>query len=132
MYVRRYFNEDARFRVIEMVDDIKSTFISMIHDVPWMDEATKRKAIEKAQALTAHIGYPDELVNDTKIEEYYNGLDIRSDEYLMNALRMNRFKVDYALRQLRKPNNKTDWVKHASPAVNNAFYSSFENSIRKN
>lgn len=115
-----------------MVDDIKATFISMIHDVPWMDEVTKHKAIEKAQALTAHIGYPDELVNDTKIAEYYKDLDLRSNEYLMNALRLNKFKVDYALRQLRNSNNKTDWVNHASSAVNNAFYSSFENSIRKN
>lgn len=131
LYVRRFFNEDSRLRVIEMVEDMRASFIQMIHDVPWMDETTKRKAIGKAQALSAHIGYPDELVNDTKIEEYYAGLELTPDEYLMNALRLNRFKVDYALRQLRKPNNKTDWVKHATPAVNNAFYSAFENSIRK-
>ena len=35
------------------------------------------------------------------------------------ALRLNIFKVD-----------KTDWKRHAKPAIVNAFYSSIENSIQ--
>jgi len=44
---------------------------------------------------------------------------------------MNIFGTDYSFNKLRLPVNKTDWVRHARPAVVNAFYSSLENSIRK-
>lgn len=129
--MRRYFDNNVRHRVVEMVEDIRDAFIQMLHDVPWMDDDTKQKAISKAQALTTHIGYPDELTNDTNIEELYKDLELTSDEYLMNALRLNHYKTDFAYRQLHVPINKTHWLSHASPAVINAFYSAIENSIRK-
>lgn len=132
LYVRRYFDEGVRERVFEMVENIRASFIAMLHDVAWMDEETKKKAIKKAEALIPHIAYPDELTDDKKIEEFYSDLEeLKADEYLMNALRLNHFKVDYVFKRLRVANNKTDWVRHATPAVINAFYSAFENSIRK-
>lgn len=131
LYVRHYFDNNVRDRAVKMVEDIRGAFIEMLHDVPWMDDETKQKAISKAQALTTHIGYPDELTNDTLIEELYKDLEITQDEYLMNAIRLNHFKTDFAFRQLHNPINKTHWLSHASPAVINAFYSAIENSIRE-
>lgn len=103
----------------------------MLHKVTWMDEKTKNAAINKAKSLTAHIAFPDELTNKTKLEEFYKSLEMNEDEYLMNALRLNRFKTENALRNLYKPVNKTDWLAHATPAMTNAFYSALENSIRE-
>lgn len=39
--------------------------------------------------------------------------------------------TDYSFNKLRQPINKTEWLRHARPAIVNAFYSSLENSIRK-
>lgn len=103
----------------------------MLHKVTWMDEKTKSAAINKAIALSAHIAYPKELTNKTKLDEYYKSLEMVEDEYLMNALRLNKFKTENALRDLYKPVNKSDWLAHATPAMTNAFYSALENSIRK-
>lgn len=103
----------------------------MLHKVTWMDEKTKNEAINKAKSLTAHIAFPEELTNKTKLEEFYKSLEMKEDEYLMNALRLNRFKTENALRNLYKPVNKTDWLAHATPAMTNAFYSALENSIRE-
>lgn len=75
--------------------------------------------------------FTDEIMDDRKLEEYYEGLEINPDTYLESVLRMNVFGTDYAFNKLRKPVNKTDWVTHARPAIVNAFYSSIENSIRK-
>lgn len=130
LYVRKYFNENVRHRVVEMVENIRSSFINTLHNVSWMDETTKKAAIGKAKTLTAHIGYPDELTNNTKLEEYYSRLEIKSDEYFMNALRLNFFKTNYMYLQLHRPVNKTEWLGHSTPAVINAFYSAIENSIR--
>lgn len=96
-----------------------------------MDETTRLAAFDKAKAMTTHIGYPDEIMDNKKLEEYYGELEIDPDRYLESVLNMNVFGTDYAFNKLRKPVNKTDWVTHARPAIVNAFYSSIENSIRE-
>lgn len=131
LYVRRYFNDQSKHHAIEIVENIRSSFIDILHKVKWMDEETKNEAILKAKALVAHIAYPDELTNNTKLEEYYQKLDMDENEYMLNALRLNHFKTEYAIRELYEPVNKTDWLTHATPAMTNAFYSALENSIRK-
>lgn len=103
----------------------------MLTKIDWMDDVTKQSAIAKADALVTHIAYPNELVNNTKLEQFYRELDIDENEYLFNALAMHKFKVDYMFRELYTPVNKTEWISHATPAMTNAFYSALENSIRK-
>lgn len=131
LYVRKFFNEKSKQHAEEIVENIRSSFIDMLHKVTWMDETTKSAAVDKAKALIAHIAYPKELTNKTKLEQYYKSLEMNEDEYLMNALRLNKFKTEYALRELYNPVNKTDWLTHATPAMTNAFYAALENSIRK-
>ena len=96
-----------------------------------MDEKTRQSALEKAASMSSHIAYPDELLDDNKLEGFYKGLELSSDNYLGSILNLTLFGTEYAFTKLRKPVNKTDWVSHGRPAVVNAFYSSIENSIRK-
>lgn len=134
MYVRRYFNEDAKQRAIELVNNIRSEFIHLLHDVPWMDEQTKVAAIEKARALQTHIGYPDELDDDAKLEEFYKDLNIdtSSDGTMFENVRnVRRFDRNSSFNLLRETVNKTDWRMHSMPSMVNAQYSPLENSIRK-
>lgn len=102
----------------------------MLHKVEWMDEKTKNAAIEKAKALISHIAYPQELTNNTYLEEFYGSLEMKDDEYFLNALRLNKFKTERALRELYEPVDKMSWLTHATPAMTNAFYSALENSIQ--
>lgn len=51
-------------------------------------------------------------------------------DYLRNALNLTVFGINFGLRKLREPVNKTDWITHGRPAVVNAYYSPLENSIR--
>lgn len=130
LYVRKYFNEKSKKNAQEIVGNIKSSFIDMLQQVSWMDESTKRAAVDKAKALIAHIAFPNELTNKTELENFYKLLTMNENEYFMNALRLNKFRTEYALRQLYEPVNKSDWLAHATPAMTNAFYSALENSIR--
>jgi neprilysin len=81
--------------------------------------------------MVSHIGYPDELMDDKKLEEYYDGLKIDSGKFLECVLRLNQFRVDKKLLKLHKPVNKTDWTTHSGAAVVNAYYKPIENSIRE-
>lgn len=114
-----------------MVNNIRKEFESLVVKLPWMDDATKKAAIDKAKALAEHIGYPNELADNGKLEEYYALLEIERDNWLMNALRLRKFKTDLGHYKLREAVNKTDWQDHSKIAIVNAFYSPLENSIRR-
>lgn len=96
-----------------------------------MDEETRKSALDKAASMTSHIAYPDELLDDKKLEQFYEKLELTDDNYLGGILNLTLFGVEYSFSKLRKPVNKSDWVTHGRPAIVNAFYSSIENSIRE-
>jgi len=130
LYVRKYFNEDARQNAVEMVAGIRSEFKKIVGKVDWMDEKTRQSAFEKVDAMSTHIAYPDELLDDQKLIQFYDALDMSEEYYLKSILNMTLFATEFAFNRLRKPVNKTDWISHGRPAIVNAFYSSIENSIQ--
>ena len=92
--------------------------------------SNRERAKDKAASMTPHIGYPDELLDRTKLTNLYDKLEMGTTDYLRNALNLTVFGTNYSFRKLRQRVNKTDWVTHGRPAVVNAFYSPLENSIR--
>jgi neprilysin len=131
LYIRKHFREDSKKAALEMVQNIEVEFEEILKTVDWMDAKTREQALDKVKSMATHIGYPDELMNNKKLEEYYEGLKIDSTNYLESILRLNRFGTNKVFLKLRQPVNKTDWITHSKPAVVNAFYSPIENSIRK-
>lgn len=57
-----------------MVSDIRAEFEEILKKVDWMDDATRANAIDKARSMSTHIAYPDELLDDRKLEEFYEGV----------------------------------------------------------
>ena len=96
-----------------------------------MDKKTKKAASDKVKSMASHIGYPSELLDDKKLEEFYEKLEIREDDYFQSTLNLTLFHIDKYFQRLNKPVNKSDWVDHGSSAVVNAFYNPNENSISK-
>ncbi|KAH8294815.1 hypothetical protein KR018_003377, partial [Drosophila ironensis] len=130
LYVRKHFHKDSKANALEMVSDIRDVFNDILDEVNWMDDKTKKEAKEKLHSMATHIGYPDEMLDNEKLAKYYEKLNINPDKYFESFLGMNIFGTDYSFNKLRLPVNKTDWVRHARPAIVNAFYSSLENSIQ--
>lgn len=99
------------------MNSVREEYIKILREVPWMDEGTRTAAIEKATSMTSHIAYPDELIDNNKLEEYYNGLDTQPNTLLHNVLRVNSFKDNHVIHKLRDPVNKTEWITHTMPAT---------------
>lgn len=131
LYVRKYFNEESKKAAVDLVNSIREEYIKILKEVSWMDEVTREAAIEKAKSMTSHIAYPDELTDNNKLEEYYDGLELDPETLLQNVLRIRTFKDNHLIKKLRQSVNKTDWETHTMPATVNAAYSPLENSIRK-
>ncbi|KAI5641316.1 peptidase family m13 domain-containing protein [Phthorimaea operculella] len=130
MYIRKYFNEASKDSALEMVNDIRHQFRKTLNEVDWMDEKTRKEAIEKADAMASHIAYPKEMLDNQKLTEFYEGLEMSSDQLMESVLNLTLFGTEYLFSKLREPVNKSDWVTHGRPAIVNAFYSSIENSIQ--
>lgn len=96
-----------------------------------MDEETKRAALDKADSMSSFIAYPDELLDDKKLEGFYAPLEITPGDYLQSVLNLTLFSTEYSLSQLRLPVNKSDWITYGDSAVVNAYYSPNDNSMRK-
>lgn len=97
-----------------------------------MDEDTKKVAVDKAKSTRAHIGFLQELSNKTKLEEHYQSfqsLSLNESEFLMNVFRVNKFELDYAFRQLRKPMENDNWLYYPSPTTVGAFHVKQQNEI---
>lgn len=63
-----------------MVEDIRNAFKQELSEVQWMDEETRKEAMEKADFMNYFIGYPDWYDNVTVLEEYYRGVSSRNDK----------------------------------------------------
>ena len=63
-----------------MVEDLRSAFKELVTEAEWMDADTQVKAQQKADMMLQLIGYPDWLVDNDKVDEYFWYDQWRSDE----------------------------------------------------
>lgn len=62
-----------------MVNDIRDEFKTILENLDWMDNVTKKAALEKAASMATHIAYPDELLDNKKLEEFYQNVSIKNN-----------------------------------------------------
>ena len=72
-----------------------------------MDQRTKQNAIKKLQSMEFRIGYPDEILRDELVSEYYDELEM-SDDYFANILAIGRFSADSMFMQLNESNSRDE------------------------
>ncbi|XP_012675655.2 phosphate-regulating neutral endopeptidase PHEX [Clupea harengus] len=129
LFVDKHFQEDKKHMMEELIDGIRWAFIDMLEkENDWMDETTKKKAVEKAHAVLPKVGYPEFILNDTYINEDIKELTFSEKDYFGNVMQTLRFIAQSDIGWLRKPVPRTEWF--TNPTTVNAFYSSFTNQIR--
>ena len=57
---RSIFLQNHAVAWIELVANLMKTYENSIHELSWMTDATKEKALDKLRKITTKIGYPDE------------------------------------------------------------------------
>lgn len=120
LYVKRYFNEDAKKRVLVLVNNLQKSFENRINHLDWMSDSTKQKAKEKLYAITKKIGYPDKWRN-------YDRVHITRTRYFENVLSLNQNDYQVQLAKLNKPVDKTEWG--TTPSTVTAYYNPSFNEI---
>lgn len=127
MYVIENFGGDSKKNMEIMIGNLKVAFKDMLEYNDWMDEETKVVAREKCDAITEQVGYPDWILVDNDLNDYYVKLDVAADEYFENILDYIGWSAEKNMLQLRQPVDKEEWF--TGPAIVNAYYSSSSNRI---
>lgn len=126
MFVNKTFDGDSKPEAEFMIKAITEAFISEIHKKDWIDNRTKEIAERKAKKIANMIGYPDYIMNNTRLDEKYAKLDIDQD-YFGNNVRFNKFSLEENLSELGKPVKRDRWG--MTPQTINAYYTPTKNQI---
>lgn len=120
LYVERYFEEEAKKRVLDLVNNLQKAFESRINQLDWMSDSTKVKAREKLYTITKKIGYPD-------VWREYGNVKIEKDKYFENVVALRQNDYQYMLDKLHKSPNKDEWG--TTPSTVTAYYNPPLNEI---
>ena len=119
-YVRRYFPQQNKVAMQELVANLRKALAQSIDEIDWMSAATKKEAHAKLESFDPKIGYRDNL-------ESYEGLTISSGEPLGNRMAGRRWQRDDMLSKLGGPIDRTEWG--MLPQTVNAYYNATKNEI---
>jgi predicted metalloendopeptidase len=78
-YVRKHFNETTRDDVTALIDRLKGVLVTYIDESDWLDDEARSSWKSKMIGLTLSIGYPSWILNDTALQEYYQGVSLLFD-----------------------------------------------------
>ena len=121
-YGEKYFGEEAKKDITEIVYQIIDTYKSRILENDILEDSTKQKAILKLSTMGVKMGYPD------KVLDIYNKLVFDENASLFDIVHsLNEIKTLEELAKINKPTNPEKW---AMPGhMVNACYDPFVNDI---
>lgn len=120
LYVARTFKPEAKKKMSDLVDNIQQTYKERIMRSAWMSAATRKKAVQKLNAITKKIGYPEQTHD-------YSGLRIVRSDFARNILAASAFQYSKNLARLTRPVDKDEW--NINAATVNACYNIAFNEI---
>ncbi|MBR2061066.1 MAG: M13 family metallopeptidase [Tidjanibacter sp.] len=121
MYVAKYFAEEDKERMLEMVGNLQTALGQHIAALDWMGDQTKAKAQEKLANFTVKIGYPDKWKD-------YSELQVDPTlSYYENRKRASEWYTRDNMAKVGKPVDRDQWF--MSPQTVNAYYNPTTNEI---
>ncbi|CAJ0589154.1 unnamed protein product [Cylicocyclus nassatus] len=129
IYVKKAFDQSSKNLTIEMTDDLLETFREILGTNGWMDNGTKAAALDKANQLLSQVAYPEFILDDEKLDQYYDGLDVHyTDSYSEMLEKVERQKIEFWFKMLTKPASHSDL--ESSSATVAPIYIPTTNSFR--
>ncbi|MGN6374411.1 MAG: M13-type metalloendopeptidase, partial [Sphingomonas sp.] len=107
-------------KMADLVKNLEAALKVRLDANPWMDDATKAKALAKLAAFEPRIGHPVKYID-------YSPIRIARDDLLGNTIRADEFDWNLQLSRLGKPVDRTLW--EMTPQTINAYYNPLMNQI---
>jgi putative endopeptidase len=120
VYVNEYLPKGTKDKLLEIGNAIKAVYAERMKNLDWMSEATKKKAIEKLNAVIMKVGYPDKWKD-------LSSMQIDRSSYVQNVMNANKWESNYMISKYSKPVDRTEW--NMEPQTYNAYYNPSNNEI---
>jgi putative endopeptidase len=120
LFVKEYFNETAKKRYSDLVEDIREAYRLRINKLEWMSDSTRKIALDKLDAMKKKVGYPDKWKD-------FSSMEISRESYVQNLLQTSQWWFRYNISKLGKPVDRDEW--DMSPQTYNAYYNPSNNEI---
>ena len=120
-YVRRAFTPQAKQKMNQLIDNLVAALREDIPTLSWMGPETKQAALEKLNAFSRRIGYPDKWID-------YSSLTITRDSYAKNVMSARQFSRARNIHRIGGPDDPNEWGRF-TPSTVNASYAPPRNDI---
>ena len=120
LFVAEAFPPEAKSRALELVGHVKAALRDRLLALDWMEDATRRAALDKLERMSVKIGYPDRWRD-------FSAADVGDKPFVANWLAASAFEFRRQLSQLGRPVDRDAWW--MSPHIVNAYYGSRLNEI---
>jgi endothelin-converting enzyme/putative endopeptidase len=120
LYVAEHWPDATAKQARELVNDVRAAYADKIAHADWMDEATKKAALEKLGTFDPRIGHPVKWID-------YSNLEISRTDPLANSVASEDFEWKLDLSRFPHPVDRTLWG--MTPQTVNAYYDPTMNQI---
>ena len=120
VYVAKYFPPEAKAKIRDLVENLRSALGERIEKLDWMSPETRQKAQAKLKAMTVKVGYPDKWRD-------YSRLEISATDLYGDVERANTFEWRRKVARLNQPVDRSEWG--MTPQTVNAYYNPTANEI---
>jgi len=122
VYVSRFFSEEDKNTVRDMVKDVLDIMAVSLKENDWLTEETKAKAAQKLAKFVVKLGYPDKWKN-------FDSLDLKpEDSMFVMQQKVNRFEHETEfVAKINTVKDKTKW--EMNPQDVNAYFHPLNNEI---
>jgi len=120
LYVAEHWPAATAKQAQELVDDVRAAYGDKIAQADWMDEPTRKAALEKLASFDPRIGHPVKWID-------YSNLQVSRTDPLANAIASEDFEWKLELSRFPHPVDRTLWYMNAQEV--NAYYDPTMNQI---
>lgn len=120
-YVERYFPDDSKKLVEELVADLLRAYRGALAETSWMSETTRQAAVAKVDKVIPMVGRPEQWRD-------YSGLSIARGDLIASLRKADEFEFRWQLAKLEQPVDRGEWS-FLMPSDVNASYSWELNAI---
>ncbi len=113
IYVKTHFPTNSEQQMKELIGNLEDAYRERISSSTWMDEATRKAALEKLAAFEPRIGHPVKYID-------YSSMKIVKGNPLANAMAAADFDYKLQLKRFPKPVDRSLWEMY--PQTINAYY----------
>jgi putative endopeptidase len=120
IYVKTHYPAESERQMKELIGNLEEAYRERISSNSWMDDATRKAALEKLAAFEPRIGHPVKYID-------YSSMNVVKGEPLANAMAAADFDWKLQLSRFPKPVDRTLWGMY--PQTINAYYNPLANQI---